>query len=188
MVNSGGYIPRNCPEARSHFESRPRTVIFRVTGANQNARKLLSPDLVNTDNGCLPRIFIKCNHKSVQCLIKKFRSCFNWYFRFFIYCISLLSLEKNPTNKRNAKNNVKAGQNAIKVLNNNNSIQIRKKTVKKRFTDGSLSSFTRFGVDVTDSFFHYYIYPGNYINLTSSKLTAVFSLSLYLQHDKHVQR
>ena len=39
------------------------------------------------------------------------------------------------TSKRNAKNNVKAGKNAIKVLNNNNSIQIRKKTVKKRFTD-----------------------------------------------------
>ena len=43
---------------------------------------------------------------------------------------------------------MKAGKNAIKVLNNNNSIQIRKKTVKKRFTDGSLSSFTQFGYDV----------------------------------------
>ena len=29
-------------------------------------------------------------------------------------------------------------------------------------------------------FFHYYIHPGNYINLTSSKLNAVFSLSLSL--------
>ena len=45
---------------------------------------------------------------------------------------------------RNAKNNVKAGKNAIKVLNNNNSIQIRKKKVKKLFTDGSLSSLMRF--------------------------------------------
>ena len=52
-------------------------------------------------------------------------------------------MKQKPTNKRNAKNNVKARKNAIKVLNNN-SIQVRKKTVKKRFTDGSLSSFTRF--------------------------------------------
>ena len=49
---------------------------------------------------------------------------------------------------RNAKNNVKAGKNAIKVLNNNNSIQIRKKKVKKLFTDGSLSSLMRFAHDV----------------------------------------
>ena len=48
---------------------------------------------------------------------------------------------------RNAKNNVKAGKNAIKVLNNN-SIQIRKKKVKKWFTDGSLSSLMRFAHDV----------------------------------------
>ena len=41
-----------------------------------------------------------------------------------------------------------AGKNSIKVLNNNNSIQIRIKKVKKRFTDGSLSSFTQFGPDV----------------------------------------
>ena len=50
--------------------------------------------------------------------------------------------------QRNAKNNVKAGKNAIKVLNNNNSIQIRIEKVKKRFTNGSLSSFTKFGPDV----------------------------------------
>ena len=56
-------------------------------------------------------------------------------------------MKQKPTNKRNAKNNVKAKKNATKVLKNNNSIQIRKKTVKKRFTDGSLSSFTRFGND-----------------------------------------
>ena len=123
----------------------PKQWIFRVTGANQNARNLLSTDFVSTNGACLPRIFIKCNPK-LQCLIKKFRSCFSWYFRFFIYCTSLLLLllwssSKNLTNKRNAKNNVKAGQNAIKVFNNNNSIQIRKKTVKKRFTDGSLSRF-----------------------------------------------
>ena len=43
---------------------------------------------------------------------------------------------------------MKGGKNAIKVLNNNNSTQIRKKTVKKRFIDGSLSSFTRFSRDV----------------------------------------
>ena len=43
---------------------------------------------------------------------------------------------------------MKAGKNAMKVLNKSNPIQIRKKTVKKRFTDGSLSSFTRFGHDV----------------------------------------
>ena len=49
--------------------------------------------------------------------------------------------------KRNAKNNVKVRKNAIKVLNNNSHIQIRKNTVKKRLTDGSLSSFTRFGHD-----------------------------------------
>ena len=42
---------------------------------------------------------------------------------------------------------MKAGKNAIKVLNNSNPIQIKKKTVKKRFTDGSLSNFTRFGHD-----------------------------------------
>ena len=48
----------------------------------------------------------------------------------------------------NAKNNVKAWKNAIKVLNNNNSILIRKKTVKKRFTDSSLSSYTQFDHDV----------------------------------------
>ena len=56
--------------------------------------------------------------------------------------------QQKPTNKRNARNNVKAGKNAIKVLNNSNPIQIRKKTVKKRFTDGTLSSFTRFVDDV----------------------------------------
>ena len=49
--------------------------------------------------------------------------------------------------KRNAKNNVKGGKNAIKVLNNNNSIQVRKNTVKKWLTDGSLASLTRFGHD-----------------------------------------
>jgi len=43
---------------------------------------------------------------------------------------------------------VKAGKNAIKVLNNNNSIQIRKKTVKKRFTDGHYLNFTQLGHDV----------------------------------------
>ena len=51
------------------------------------------------------------------------------------------------TTNKNAKNNVKAGKNAIKVLNNN-SIQITKRKVKKRFTDGHLSSFTQFGHDV----------------------------------------
>ena len=40
---------------------------------------------------------------------------------------------------------MKGGKKAVKVLNNSNSIQIRKKTVKKWFTDGHLSSFTRFG-------------------------------------------
>ena len=62
---------------------------------------------------------------------------------------SIIMIKKQkPTNKRNARNNVKAGKNAIKVLNNSNPIQIRKKTVKKRFTDGTLSSFTRFVDDV----------------------------------------
>ena len=42
---------------------------------------------------------------------------------------------------------MKAEKNAIKVLNNNNSIQITKRKVKKRFTDGHLSSFTQFGHD-----------------------------------------
>ena len=37
---------------------------------------------------------------------------------------------------------------AKKVVINSNSIQIRGKIVKKRFTDGHLSSFTRFGHDV----------------------------------------
>ena len=40
---------------------------------------------------------------------------------------------------------MKGGKNAIKVLNNNNCTL---KTVKKRFIDGSLSSFTRFARDV----------------------------------------
>ena len=50
-MNSGGCIPRR--EATRHFSLRlqngeyPR--IFRVTGANQNARKLLSTDLANTN-------------------------------------------------------------------------------------------------------------------------------------------
>ena len=48
------------------------------------------------------------------------------------------------TTNKNAKNNVKAGKNALQVLNNNNSIQITKRKVKKRFTDGHLSSFTQF--------------------------------------------
>ena len=81
--------------------------------------------------------FVKCNHK-LHYLIKKFRSCFSWYFRFqiFIYCTSLLLLLlmltwQKPTNKRNAKNNVKAGKNAIKVLNNNNSIQIKRKDTQE---------------------------------------------------------
>ena len=44
---------------------------------------------------------------------------------------------------------MKAGKNVIKVfINNNNYIQIRKKTVKKRFSDVSHSSFTQFGHDV----------------------------------------
>ena len=44
---------------------------------------------------------------------------------------------------------MKAGKNAIKVLNNNsNSIQIRKKTVKKRFTDGHHLNFTQLGHDI----------------------------------------
>lgn len=47
-------------------------------------------------------------------------------------------------NKSTAKNNVKGGKNAIKVLNISNSIYTRKKTAKKRFTKGHLSSFTRF--------------------------------------------
>ena len=42
---------------------------------------------------------------------------------------------------------MKTGKNAKKVLNNN-SIQIRKKAVKKLFTDSSHSSFTQFGHDV----------------------------------------
>ena len=53
---------RNFRETTRHFSLRsqnneyPR--IFRVTGANQNARKLLSTDLVNT----------KLNHKSkIEC-------------------------------------------------------------------------------------------------------------------------
>ena len=56
--------------------------------------------------------------------------------------------KQRPTNKRNERNNVKAGKNAIKVLSNSNPIQNRKNTVKKRFTDGTLSSFTRFVHDV----------------------------------------
>ena len=114
---------------------------FWIPSQNSEYSELREP--IRTRENCYPLIL--CNHK-LQCLIKKFRSCFSWYFRFFIYCTSLLLLllwssRKNLTNKRNSKNSVKAGQNAIKVLNNNNSIQIRKKTVKKRFTDGSLSRF-----------------------------------------------
>ena len=40
--------------------------------------------------------------------------------------------QQKPTNKRNGRNNVKAWNNAMKALNNNNnSIQIRKKAVKE---------------------------------------------------------
>ena len=37
---------------RSQNSEYPR--IFQVTGANQNVRKLLSTDLVNTNNNCCP--------------------------------------------------------------------------------------------------------------------------------------
>ena len=67
--------------------------------------------------------------------------CTSLLFKGLTLLLLLMIKKQKPTNKRNAKNNV-AGKNAIKVLNNNNSIQIRKKTVKKRFTDGHLSSFT----------------------------------------------
>ena len=50
-----------------------------------------------------------------------------------------------PTRGIQRRNNVKARKKSIKVLNNSNSIQIRKKTAKQRFTDGHLRSFTRFG-------------------------------------------
>ena len=43
---------------------------------------------------------------------------------------------------------MKAGKNAIKVLNNNNAIQIRKRTGKKPFTDGHLLNFKQLGHDV----------------------------------------
>ena len=46
-VNMGGYIPTRHFSLGSQNSEYPR--IFRVTGANQNARKLLSTDLVNTN-------------------------------------------------------------------------------------------------------------------------------------------
>ena len=52
-VNSGGYIPRRL-SLRSQNSEYPR--IYQVTGANQNARKLLSSDLVNTKNGYLNKV------------------------------------------------------------------------------------------------------------------------------------
>ena len=42
---------------RSQNSEKPR--IFRVTGANQNARKLLSTDLVNTNDSYSPKLFIE---------------------------------------------------------------------------------------------------------------------------------
>ena len=59
-MNSGGYIPRREASRyistalhRSQNSEYPR--IFQVTGANQNARKLLSTDLVNTK-----KVYTKC--------------------------------------------------------------------------------------------------------------------------------
>ena len=50
---------------RSQNSELPR--IFRVTGANQNARKLLFTDLVKTKNGCLvQQIFFKQQLSSVE--------------------------------------------------------------------------------------------------------------------------
>ena len=46
-------VPFFSPRQNSEY---PR--IFQVTGANQNARKLLYTDLVNTNGGYLPRSFV----------------------------------------------------------------------------------------------------------------------------------
>ena len=49
----------NFRETKRHFSLRTQNSeyprIFQVTGANQNARKLLSTDLVNTNGGYIPR-------------------------------------------------------------------------------------------------------------------------------------
>ena len=51
----------NFHERTRHFSLRSQNSeyprIFQVTGANQNAQKLLSTDLVNTNGGYLPRCF-----------------------------------------------------------------------------------------------------------------------------------
>ena len=89
---------------------------------------------------------------------------------------------------------MKAGKNAIKVLTNSNPIQIRKETVKKRFTDGSLSNFTRFGHDAkrerglvlkkTQRQLRYYCYYDQVSNKTLLKFGCLHAVFIETQQYK----